>query len=99
MAAARYDIVMLTNFSVARNRGIDLGPRIDTAGEIEHALETLARKIHRDLRAAHSMMAHDDGFSIAIKFRQSRRNVAHRNVQGTGNRGCGDFPRLAYVND
>src|SRR5271166_665644 len=88
---------MAANLSVARHRRIDVRPRIDAAGQVKHVLEAIAREVHRDLRAAHAMMAHYDGLAIGVELRKPRRNIGHRDVQRAVDRRRRGFPWLADV--
>src|SRR5271168_3937186 len=62
-------------------------------------LEAHPREIHRDLRAAHAMMAYDNGLALWIELRQARRDVAHRDVVRAGERRNRNLKRLAHVED
>ena len=64
-----------------------------------HALEAHPREIHRDLRAAHSMMAYDDGLAIWIEFGEPRRDVAHRDMRRAGKGSDRDFGGFTNVED
>src|SRR5271154_6005578 len=97
IAAAMKDTRYLFRLSVSRNRRIDLRPGIDAAGEIQYLREAITREVHTNLRASHPVVAHHNGLAFRIEFRPSCGNLTHRDIHRAGQRGGGDFPRLAHV--
>ncbi|CAI8697212.1 hypothetical protein EMIT0111MI5_60037 [Burkholderia sp. IT-111MI5] len=84
--------------SVTRHGRIDVArPRVDPALQVVQLREAARFEEHRDLRAAHPVMAHADDFRFVVELFAARGNLLHRDRHAAGDLRGRDFPRLAHV--
>ena len=74
-----------------------LGPRLDTAGDIAHARETLGAEILGHAEAPGAVMAVDEEVFLAWQVTETLGNLAQRDRFGAGDRADLEFEGLAHV--
>lgn len=96
MTAVRWTRVEL----VRADRRIDIaGPGEDSAREVGDVTEPLPDQELSHLRASAPRLAHDYDLLMRVQFGQSRRNLAHRDMEHVRNARCLELPLLPHVED